>query len=366
MSSLGGFARSTLFALALVWLVAFPGPASADLQAGVRNLARSLAQSIPSGFRVGVVEFTPAGQEGEKKGSLFGLALADLLATELAKAQQGRFAVVERVQLRKLVEEMEMFGPEDPRARVDLSRAGVRGIVTGTYVPSGPGLLVSARVVRVEDGAVLGGASEQFPLDPQVRGLLQREFPRGPKSVGPSSPGEPPILEAGVFYEGPNARLYPVKDGMVLYQADNYRIYFKPNRRAYVYVVQLDSGGSVFRLFPNVEGRWDYRTVANPVGAGVAVWVPEARFLHLDEKEGREEIYFFASENPIAELEGPGLVSGANLQRTLKLMGVGGSRASTGPVEVKTHEGATVSYETIRAIVNTRGDLTYQVWFWHR
>jgi hypothetical protein len=102
------------------------------------------------------------------------------------------------------------------------------------------------------------------------------------------------------------------------------------------------------------------------VGAGVAVWVPEARFLHLDEKEGREEIYFFASDNPIAELEGPGLVSGANLQRTLKLMGVGGARASTAPVEVKTSEGATLAYETLRAIVNTRGDLMYQVWFWHR
>lgn len=356
-----GPAALALSALFLPW----PGTAQADLRDSVRDLAAGLAQSVPpGGFRLGVVEFTPAGKEAEKKGSLLGLALAEVLGTELAR---GRFAVVERMQLRKVLREGELFGAEDPETRLDLSKAGVRGLVTGAYLPSGSGVLVSARLVRVEDGVVLGAASREVPLDREVRGLLEREFPRAPRGPSQPAPDAPALLEAGVFYEAPNGRAYPVKEGMVLYREDNYRLYFKPNRKAHVYVVQVDARGEVFRLFPNAEGKWGYRTLGNPVEAGTAVWAPEPpKFLYLDENAGREEIYFFAAERPIPELEGASSPTKKSLQRTLKLMGVGGTRVSSTAVEVKNPGGGTLSYETIRAKVNARGDLTYQVWFWHR
>ncbi len=239
--------------------------------------------------------------------------------------------------------------------------------MTGTYLPSGPGVLVSARLIRLEDGTVLAADSLTTPLDRGIRALIDRDFPRTEKAGAPAAALERPLLDAGVFYEAPNGRGYPVKDGMALYEDDNYRVYFKPNRRAYVYVIQVDSGGAVFRLFPNTEGKFGYRTIGNPVGAGAVVWAPASpKFLYLDENKGREEIYFFAAERPIEGLEGSAPLTGRGLDRAINLMGVKGSRTGKATVEVKTAEGKILSYEQVRARVNARGDLMHQVWFWHR
>ena len=346
--------------------MSLPGLARADLQGSVRKLAAALARTVPAGLRVGVVEFTAGGGGGEdgKKSSIFGLHLGDLLATELALVSRGRFSVVERLQLRKLLREAELFGDAGPSARPDLSKAGVGGIVTGTYLPSGPGVLISARLIQVKDGAVLAADSLIVALDRATRGLIDRDFPRL-ESTG--APAERLLLDAGVSYETPNGRVYPVRDGMTLYEDDNYRLYFKANRRAHVYVIQVDSGGAVFRLFPNTEGKFGYRTIGNPVAAGAAVWAPPSpKFLYLDENKGREEIYFFAARRPIEVFEGSAPLTGKSVRRAIKLMGVKGARSAMATVEVKTAEGKILSYGQVRARVNARGDLMHQVWFWHR
>ncbi|MDP6483958.1 MAG: DUF4384 domain-containing protein [Nitrospinota bacterium] len=349
--------------------VSLPGFARADLRGSVRKLAAALARTIPAGIRMGVVEFTAGGGWGEpgKKSSIFWLHLGDLLATELARASRGRFSVVERLQLRKLLREAELFGDADPSARPDLSKAGVGGIVTGTYLPSGPGVLISGRLIQVKDGAVLAADSLTVALDRATRGLIDRDFPRLESTGAPAGRLKRPLLDAGVFYEAPNGRGYPVRDGMTLYEDDNYRLYFKANRRAYVYVIQVDSGGAVFRLFPNTEGKFGYRTIGNPVAAGTAVWAPPSpKFLCLDENKGREEIHFFAAGRPIDVFEGAAPLTGKSVRRAINLMGVKGARPGKATVEIKTADGKILSYEQVRARVNARGDLMHQVWFRHR
>ena len=232
------------------------------------------------------------------------------------------------------------IGDADPSARMDLSKTGVGGLVTGTYLPSGSGVLISARLIQVKDGAVLAADNLSVALDRATRGLIDREFSRFESKGTPVKRLKRHLLDAGVFYEAPNERGYPVKDGMTLYEGDNYRLYFKPNRRAYVYVIQVDSGGAVFRLFPNTEGKFGYRTIGNPVSAGTAVWAPpHPKFLYLDENKGREEIYFFATERAIEVFEASTPLTGKSVRRAIKLMGVKGTRLGKATVEIKTADG---------------------------
>jgi tetratricopeptide (TPR) repeat protein len=170
------------------------------------------------------------------------------------------------------------------------------------------------------------------------------------------------ILEAGVFYEK-NGKLSSLKDGMTLYSNNNYAIYFRPIETSYLYIFQVDSTGKAFKLFPNIE---EYKTIGNPLKANLSYWIPgEGKFFYLDAVVGKEELFFFASKNPIQALEGAKTTTKAMMEETTKLMGVGGTAESNVSGQVVT-KSETLPFEMVRTKVTSTGDLVYSVWFWHK
>lgn len=178
----------------------------------------------------------------------------------------------------------------------------------------------------------------------------------------PTKQGET-IMEIGVFYEGKDGRLLPIKDGVTLHSKDNYAIYFKPKETSYLYIFQVDAKGEAFKLFPNEE---EYKTINNPLKAGRAHWIPaEGKFFFLDETVGKEEIFFFVSSKPIQQLEKVKTTSRMVMDDTVKLMGVGGTTESSVTVQVAT-KGETIPFDMARTKMNSEGNLVYSAWFWHK
>jgi len=87
---------------------------------------------------------------------------------------------------------------------------------------------------------------------------------------------------------------------------DNYRLFFTPDEKAYLYIFQVDSGGGVTRLFPNPL----YNLQENPIHAGSQYQFPSRGddWCYLEELAGgkteiAETIYSVASRWPALDLD---------------------------------------------------------------
>lgn len=149
-----------------------------------------------------------------------------------------------------------------------------------------------------------------------------------PIAAPPLVAAAPLSMEAALVYKGKGGALPPVRDGMALTSLDQYGLYLRADQDCYVYVYQVDSRGSVARLFPND----DFHTGDNLLKAGEERWVPnDAEFFELDENKGTETIYVAASLRPLPGLEDKMLARASDLQqkfKTLSLMGVKGTARS--------------------------------------
>ena len=194
--------------------------------------------------------------------------------------------------------------------------------------------------------------------------MLAHKFGQfGAPEEKPASAADPKDLievETGVYYEGGDSKLYPVREGMVLTSDDNYSVYFKPRQDCNVYVYQIDSANKAFKLFPNT----DYSGAANPLRAGTEQWLPEKGFLFLDKNPGREEIYIFASKKPLPGLEKLKDASFASVEESIRLMGVGGRRGTEEAGKVKDTAGSPVQLITRKMIAD--GGFYYKLSFIHR
>ncbi len=99
--------------------------------------------------------------------------------------------------------------------------------------------------------------------------------------------------------------LKTIKNGDVLRSGDHYKIVFIPDKDCYVYIFQVDSSGQIFQLFPMESFRGVRVNQFNPVKQGKKYVLPspDKAFL-LDKKVGIERIYFIASDDRDAKLEG--------------------------------------------------------------
>src|SRR5881392_825832 len=96
--------------------------------------------------------------------------------------------------------------------------------------------------------------------------FAQFEAPDEPEPAAPAGT-EPLVVDAGIFFQGGDDKLYPIREGMVLTSNDNYVIYVKPETVCHLYIYQVDATGTVFKLFPNT----DFSPTINPLAAGQAV-----------------------------------------------------------------------------------------------
>jgi hypothetical protein len=126
---------------------------------------------------------------------------------------------------------------------------------------------------------------------------------RGPGSVQPvtkeAASREPIRFKVNYVYRpGGKGELRPLEDGSVLNSGDHYKIQFTPLENGYVYIFQIDSGDTVYQLFPMDEWGGVVLNNFNPVKANKTYSLPaDGKSFVLDDQKGLETIYFLASRN---------------------------------------------------------------------
>ncbi|NLJ49972.1 MAG: OmpA family protein [Candidatus Atribacteria bacterium] len=92
-------------------------------------------------------------------------------------------------------------------------------------------------------------------------------------------------------------------EGMILTEDDYYQVYFKPYQNCYVYIYQIDSAGTIDKLFPNSR----FSSQGNPVVAGREYWIPgdvkDKLFFYLGGQSGEEKIYVLTSKEKAQDIE---------------------------------------------------------------
>lgn len=141
------------------------------LDSELNNLAGQISQSFSENEKtdIAIIEFSDI----DGKITNLGRFLAEELTTRLYMS--GKFNVVERQLLNKIMQEQEMSltGMIDENSAVRLGHLlGVQAIVSGSITDLGSYLKVNARLISSESGQVFSVASVQIPKDKSVEGLL--------------------------------------------------------------------------------------------------------------------------------------------------------------------------------------------------
>lgn len=369
----------------LLALLAIAIPTQARDNAGIKSLDNALRNPTSVLVRklkgkICVMDFSDLSQTDYT--SEFGQKVSDLLSNRLVNANKGGYAVMERRELVKIFHDSIVMVGDDQKAIQEVQRqGGMDVLVSGTYSVVGPEVSIDIKAVDAHSGSVLASATNRLKLTEGLKSMISHRF----KEFGPSEPetarsssstqtenntekGEEAHaavdvleLETGIFYEGGDGKLYPLREGMVLNSKDNYAVYFRPKTPCYVYVYQVDSSQKASPLFPNKE----FASTINPVTGGSEVWIPQGKdFLYLDNNVGREEIFIFATRQPAPSLENLHDVRLSEIQQTIKTMGVAGRRGSETVNRIRGTQGDAL--ELVTRKLAAQGDFFYRLSFIHQ
>lgn len=186
----------TIACLALA--AAQPAAAAANLEEGVRELAQQISVNMVNANlkKVALVEF--AGLDGEV--TAFGQFLAEELTTQLFVATPGRFEVVERRQLQRVLQEhrLSASGLLDAATIASLGKIlGIEALITGSIADLGPEVKVNARLIAVESARVFAVAATNVPkTEVVVRLMQQRASGLATGGAGVAPPSAAPAISA--------------------------------------------------------------------------------------------------------------------------------------------------------------------------
>ncbi|MGB0911189.1 MAG: DUF4384 domain-containing protein, partial [Nitrospirales bacterium] len=175
--------------------------------------------------------------------------------------------------------------------------------------------------------------------------------------------------------------ILPIKDGELLRDGrgnpqagDKFRIMFRPNSQAYVYVIAVDGSGWAQGIFPSPTSPF-----ANPVKPEQQYVIPEAsNWFSLDQFKGIETIFFIASHEPRKDIEdifksimGKERPASATPQQVTKAAivpnGYGGSHVSQTPFGFTLASGGQHEIVPTSFLAKTAGeDLRITRWFRHQ
>lgn len=198
------FRRLTpLVALVTAFAVVLPAGAQDD-RFGARQLAIQLRPSLAGNSRaVAVVDFvTPNGGISE-----LGRVVAEQLSVGLLETKPP-FRVVDRAHLAALFREHELSGAGlvDSVTMSSLGRLiGVDTVITGTLVPVGEGLAVSAVALLVETGEMIGAARVEIRLSDEIADLVARPGP-GSQKAPPGAPRARSLRQEAFLFQSEGCR----------------------------------------------------------------------------------------------------------------------------------------------------------------
>lgn len=150
-----------------------PNPNSAaGFDTSMEKLAKELSEGLEyeaeKKLKVAVVDFTNA--DGSSCG--LGSVIAEEMTTKLFRS--GRYQVIERRQLKKILEEQNMSMTDliDPNSAAQLGKVlGAQGIVTGTLTQSAEQYRVNARVILVQSATLVSAADVKISRTTEVNQL---------------------------------------------------------------------------------------------------------------------------------------------------------------------------------------------------
>jgi len=119
----------------------------------IKNLSGSIGATGGEPYRIVVMPFESSGEESGKM--QLGKAVSEIMVVLLSK--DGKFSVIERDKLSKVMEELKlgMSGLIDSTSASQVGKVlGAQGIMTGTVSDAGMFINVSARIVDVETAQV--------------------------------------------------------------------------------------------------------------------------------------------------------------------------------------------------------------------
>lgn len=351
--------------LAFMLLLACPAAAKTDrglkyLEKAARKAGTSMSGKLFG--KICVLDFTNLATP--ETTSEFGQKTAELIAAQLVGRGGERYKVIERRELMKIVRDTLLIAGDDEEVLKRIRNEGGADIlVSGSYSASGSEVSIDAKAVDAKSLQVLAATTVRLHRTEGLDRMLGRQMIGGrPKeSEEIQTTGIDPLeIEAGVFYEGGDAKLYPLREGMVLNSKDNYALYFKPAKASYVYAYQVDSSQKAHRIFPNP----DYTRSVNPLPAA-EVWLPEGGdYLYLDENPGREDIYVFATRAPSPTLENLKSARLPDIQAAIKTMGVAGRRGTQVLSKAKGTHGNPLELITRKLLAE--GDFFWKISFIHQ
>lgn len=146
---------------------------SKDLDRQIDNLARQIISSLDvrKTHKIAIVEFTSL----EGKTSDLGKYLAEELTTRLFRT--GRFQIVERQLLQKMMDEQQLSasGLVDAQTASKFGQIlGVDALTTGTIADLNTSVKINARLIAVQTGSVFAVASASVPMTREVETLLKK------------------------------------------------------------------------------------------------------------------------------------------------------------------------------------------------
>ena len=87
--------------------------------------------------------------------------------------------------------------------------------------------------------------------------------------------------------------LRTLTEGSKLHSGDQYKVWFTAEQESYVYIFQLDSSQTIYRLFPLQDFQGVTVNQTNPVQTGRQYHLPsQDQAFTLDKRVGQEKIYF--------------------------------------------------------------------------
>ncbi len=169
----------------------------------VNQIVLSLSQNQKT--KIAIIEFS------DIQGNITNLGryLAEELTTRLYRT--GKFEVVERQLMNKLIKEQELgiSGFIDDNTAVSLGQIlGVDAIASGSITDLGKSIKVNARLISTESGKVFSVASIEIPKDETIRMLLGQTFePLTTIKTKTQTPTNPIVEKEGLKFELIEARM---------------------------------------------------------------------------------------------------------------------------------------------------------------
>lgn len=351
---------------AIATALTLAAPAAAKTDKGLKFLEKASRRAVSAlegklAGKVCVLDLTEL--TAPDATSEFGQKVAELVTARLVQRANGRYRVVERRELVKIARDSVLIAGDDEdvfkRVRTE---AGADVLVTGSYSAAGAEASIDLKAIDAKTLAVRAAATVRVARTDGLDRMIARRMIGGKEidAEKPAGGADPLEFDVGVFYEGGDGRLYPLREGMVLNSKDNYALYLKAARSSFVYAYQVDSSQKAYKIFPNP----DFSKAENPLSTGEA-WVPEGgEYLYLDQNPGREEIYVFATRAPSAALDALKTARLSDIETTIKTMGLAGRRGSQ--TLAKSKDPAGNPLELITRKLYAQGDFFWKLSFIHQ